>query len=78
MTALAGNDTVFGGAGNNSIQWNDPTGDTVFGGAGNDTIIGSDTASDFIAGGSGNDYIQGVHHDCGRCHRGRYVDWRGR
>ena len=34
---MAGSDTVSGGAGDDFIAWNDPTGDLVFGDEGNDT-----------------------------------------
>ena len=57
---MAGRDTVFGGAGDDFIAWNDPTGDVVFGDAGNDTLRGGDVAADTIFGGNGDDLIRAV------------------
>jgi Ca2+-binding RTX toxin-like protein len=48
---------VHGGAGNDFIQWNDPTGDVAFGDKGDDTIVGGDLAADEIHGGAGDDRL---------------------
>jgi serralysin len=62
---MAGTDTVFGGAGDDVIAWNDPDGDEVYGDGGNDTIIGGNVAADTIFGGDGDDLIRAFATEAG-------------
>src|SRR5690606_10531241 len=60
-----GNDTIYGGAGDDYLDGDDLGGnptltgnDTIFGGAGNDTVLGNN-GNDVLVGGAGIDWIDG-------------------
>ncbi len=55
----SGNNTIFGGAGNDILRMYDGGDDSAFGGAGGDTLffIGSLTSADVVNGGSGTDTL---------------------
>jgi Ca2+-binding RTX toxin-like protein len=55
ITALGGDDVVFGEGGNDSIDAGDGA-DTVYGGDGNDAILGG-AGDDILFGGEGDDYF---------------------
>ena len=62
---LGDQDTIFGGAGNDTINVRQSFG-TVFGGDGDDVITSEDedpTFGDFLSGGAGNDTITGANTD---------------
>lgn len=57
LAGSSGVDTIYGGAGNDSISGGSSGADFLFGGDGNDTIIGG-TLNDEISGGAGADTFQ--------------------
>ena len=66
INALGGDDTIYGGNGNDTINgddgddalYGDSGDDTLYGGSGNDSIYG-DYGNDTLIGGTGNDNLQG-------------------